>query len=709
MSFMSKNFLSDLTLHRSPPTFLEQTEEVVHQTTTWLKRKLRAKRRPAFITQFKEDKTHPTRLDKVIHWLKTGETDLSSNCKISKRKTETHNYFLSSTGALLCSTVGAFGFYPFYILGGLSMIYLSIPLFLKTIKDLSRGDINVETLYTVVMGGLAITGNFWVGNLTMLLYAVAEKITLLATDTTHKELIDVFKVHPDFVWVISDGVEVQCRFEDIHVGDIVAVHAGEMIPADGTVVEGIATIDQHILTGESQPVEKEFGQPVFATTMVLSGKISVKVEKAGNDSIVAKIGRILNETTDFKSSVQMRSQILSDRTVLPTLIFGAISLPLLGFEGALAVVSAHFKCKMNATAPLSALNHFKSASKQGILFKDGRSLDLLYGIDTIVFDKTGTLTQDEPTVTHIHCFVPDYTPQTVLCYAASAEVKQTHPIARAILRFARQQDVNVIPLDHATYKVGYGLQVVLDQHIVRVGSTRFMELEQLPISACIQQEIERCHQLAHSLILVAVDKMIVGGLELATTLRPEVHQVIAQLRRLPQIQSMYIISGDNEIPTRHLAQELGIDQYFAETLPQHKATLIEQLQREGKSICFIGDGINDSIALRKAQVSVSLRGASTIATDSAQIVLMDGTLEQLPALFTIAKHFHQNINLMFGVTVAPMIFGIASVFLFQFGLVPILIINKFGLIVALWVAMQPTWKPLPQSTMQLPTTDVEKA
>jgi len=160
---------------------------------------------------------------------------------------------------------------------------------------------------------------------------------------------------------------------------------------------------------------------------------------------------------------------------------------------------------------------------------------------------------------------------------------------------------------------------------------------------------------------------------------------------------MYIISGDNETPTRQLAQNLGIEHYFAETLPQQKAELIEQLQREGKSICYIGDGINDSIALRKAQVSVSLRGASAVAIDTAQIVLMDGTLTQLPALFEIAQSFYENINLMFGVTISPMVVGLASIFLLDFGLVEMVIINKFGVLGALWVALKASWKPLPQT------------
>jgi Cu2+-exporting ATPase len=651
-------------------------------------------------------KEHPPTRSKLLRqWFKTGETTPSTDAKLAKRKAQAQQLFLMTTGSLLFSSLGALGVPVFYWLGGIFLTVLAVPVCLLGLRDLSRGNININVLYLVVMGGMVVTGNFWAGNFSMFIYAIAEKLTLFATDTSQKELIDVFKIHPDFVYVVCDGAEIRRPFNTLQPGDVVAVHAGEMIPADGKVVAGMATVDQHVLTGEAQPVEKEPGQPVFATTVLLSGWVHLTVEKAGSETIAARIGQILNDTTDFKSTVQMRSQKLSDQSVLPTLILGAVSLPIVGVNGALAVVSAHFKAKMNATAPLSALNYFKQSSKQGILFKDGRSLDLLHGVDTIVFDKTGTLTQEEPEVWQIHRFETDLTEQTILQYAASAEAKQTHPIARAILSAARQQLLEPLPIDDAQYKVGYGLQVVLQGQVVRVGSFRFMEMEQLPISAEILEQAGQASQQTHTLVLVAIGPKVVGGIELAAALRPEAIQVVHQLRQLPQIKTLYIISGDNEAATCQLAQKLGIDHYFAETLPQHKAELIEQLQQEGRSICYIGDGINDSIALRKAQVSVSLRGASTVAIDTAQIVLMDGHLQQLPVLFEIAQDFRRNINWMFAVTIAPMLVGIGSVFLFHFGLIHILIINKIGLVGAVGVAMLPAWQPLPSPASPLLQTD----
>jgi len=283
----------------------------------------------------------------------------------------------------------------------------------------------------------------------------------------------------------------------------------------------------------------------------------------------------------------------------------------------------------------------------------------------------------------------------VLQYAASAEAAQDHALARALLHAAQQQALALLPLDEAEQQMGDGLQVVIQGQVVRVGSARFMATEQLPILATVAQRAQQASEQAHTLILVAVDQVILGGIELAAPLRPEARQAVEQLRQLPQIQAIYLLSSDSETPTRRLADELGIAHYVAEALPQRRAEWIEQLQKEGRSICFIGDGITDSIALRKAKVSVSLQSASSAKMDTAQIVLIDGQLTHLPTLFAVARSFRNNTNVMFGVTVAPMLVGLASIFLLQYGVVQVVLINKISLVASIGIAMLPVWRSHP--------------
>jgi Cu2+-exporting ATPase len=334
--------------------------------------------------------------------------------------------------------------------------------------------------------------------------------------------------------------------------------------------------------------------------------------------------------------------------------------------------------------PITLLNYLNLSSRNHVLIKDGRALELLHKVDTVIFDKTGTLTLEQPHVTTVH-LCADLDADTVLRHAAAAEQRQSHPIAKAILAAAQERNLSLPAIVDAHYELGYGLRVWLKEGdketegdtlpnevqsktqnlFVRLGSERFMAMEGITIPAKIEAIQAACHDVGHSLVLVAVGEQLVGSIELQPTIRPEAQAVIAALheRKLTTI----IISGDQEAPTRKLAQELNIDRYFANVLPEGKAKLVEQLQQEGRSVCFVGDGINDAIALKKAQVSVSLRGATTIATDTAQIVLMDQTLRTLPTLLDLSHELERNLMTSLFLVTVPCCLVIGGVFFFHVG------------------------------------------
>ena len=321
-----------------------------------------------------------------------------------------------------------------------------------------------------------------------------------------------------------------------------------------------------------------------------------------------------------------------------------------------------------------------------VFYKDGRSLELLAKVDTVVFDKTGTLTSETPHIEHIYSF-NGYDKDEVLIYAPSSEYKQTHPIAKAILYEAEQRKLKLIPIETTQYEVGYGIKVHQSGSLLRIGSKRFMNMEQIFISPEVIDIEHQANEMGYSLIYVAIDEKLAGVIELCPTLRPEIYQVIKSLRL--QKKEIYIISGDYESATKKLAEELGIKHYFAEVLPEEKAKLITQLQEQGKSICFIGDGINDSIAMKKAQVSISLHGASSVATDAAAVILLDGSLNTLERLFEIAESLRNNMKYNFITSVVPGIFCIGGVFLFNFGIVSSIILYNLSLATGVGNAMLP--------------------
>lgn len=550
-----------------------------------------------------------------------------------------------------------------------------------------RDKVHVNTLSSLTIIACLLDGYFVVAALTGFFYTFGVKLGMQVRNDSKQSLVNIFRQTSHTAWVLVDAVEVQTPIEHIQPGDRVVVSAGEIIPVDGLIVDGMASVDQHMLTGEAQPVEKSVGDRVFALTLLLSGRIQVAVEHAGHETTAAQIGELLNRTTDFKTGMQLRSDVLTQKTVWPLLLLGAASLPLLGPLGAVAILAAHFGNRVSAFGSIGILNYFRILSRHGILVKDGRTLELLRKVDTVVFDKTGTLTQEQPTLGTIHTCAA-YDENAVLTLAAAAEYKQTHPLARAILHSAEKRSLVLPTIADAAYKVGYGLSVHVAEGLVRVGSMRFIEHEGIAIPATIQAAQSACAAQGHSLVLVALNDEVIGALELLPTVRPEAHAIIQGLRER-KVKSIVIISGDHEAPTRKLAESLGIDRYFAETLPQNKAAIIEQLQAEGRTICYVGDGINDTIALKKAQVSVSLRGASTAATDTAQIILMDQSLKQLCMLFDLSREFSNTLERSFLFSLIPITLGIGGVYLAGLQVAHIVILKEACSLISLGNVIYP--------------------
>ena len=618
--------------------------------------------------------------------------DISSTgeeIELSDAEKEANRNVALAVSSLVLTAGGALLHPALTLLSMPCILYLSGWFFHRSYKYSKSGRLAIGLIDCILLPGTLLTGHFFAASLYFTFYYVSRQTLIKTEDHSTKSLVNVFGEQPRFVWIVKDGVEVEMAFDGVQRGDIVVVNAGETIAVDGTITDGRATIDQHMFTGESQPVEKGMGDEVFASTILLSGKIYVEVEKAGSETVAAQIGEILLHTSDFKDSIQSRGEQMVDKGAWPTLALSAVALPLLGPTAATSLLYSGFGYHMRIAAPITVLTFLQIASQNGILIKDGRALDLLGQVDTFVFDKTGTLTEEVPTVATIYT-CHGYSQDNLLTYAAAAEYKQTHPIARAILREARERGLSLPNINEAKYEVGYGLKVSIQEQLIRVGSHRFMEIEGIRIPLEMQKREDDGHEQGHSLVYVAINSQLGGAIELQPTIRPEAKEIVSQLRK--RQLSMYIISGDHEKPTKKLAQALGIENYFAETLPENKAQLIEQLQQEGKSVCFIGDGINDSIALKTANVSISLRGASSAATDSAQVIFMDGSLNKLILLLGLAKEMDINLKSSLVLTSIPALICIGGVFFFNFGLVSAIMLSNMGLAVSVSNALLPLLK-----------------
>ena len=574
--------------------------------------------------------------------------------------------------------------------------YTSFPSFRRAYDVLTKERrLGVDVLDSIVVLGCLASLQVFPGAILAWCLAFGRFLVRRTEDSSKKLLLGAFGKQPRYVWLVPNGklgddIEIRVPLHRLEKGDVVVVHTGEVVPVDGIIVDGLAMIDQHALTGESSPAEKGVGDRVFASTIMVAGKMYVAVEKSGSETATAQIAQILNDTAGYKLASQHRGEQLADKAVIPTLALGTLAWATIGSHGAVAALNSDLGTGIRMAAPLGMLSTLALCAQKGILVKDGRALDLLCEVDTVLFDKTGTLTRERPEVGRMIA-VNGFKPLQILRFAAAAERRFHHPIALAILQKAQELGLRLPSTDTTQYKVGYGIAVGIDGRRVRVGSRRFMEMEGVPLAREVEAVLDDAHREGHSIVMIAVDNELGGALELRASIRPEVSGIVRGLRERG-IKHIAIISGDHEAPTRKLAEELGMDRYFAQVLPADKADYVEQLQREGRKVCFVGDGINDAIALKKANVSISLRGATSIATDTAHVVFMEQGLGKLCELRDIARDLERNVRNSWIMILVPNIACIAGVFTLGFGIGASVVTNNVAALGALANGLWPMRK-----------------
>ncbi|MGA2649976.1 MAG: heavy metal translocating P-type ATPase [Terracidiphilus sp.] len=560
-------------------------------------------------------------------------------------------------------------------LGLVTYLYNAVPTMKNVEEALVREKkVNVDVLFFVADVLTFATKNYFTAAFGLTMIHAGRYQVIRAKDDSAKMLTHLFKELPQSVWTLVDGQEVEIPLADIRAGDFLIVTSGSVIPVDGVIQEGTAQIDQCALTGEAQPAEKGKDDPVFANTIVIAGKLLIRVDRSGADTTSAQIAAMLLNSVSFKTGVQLKGERWADQMSLPMLASSIALLPFIGPTSTAVFINSHFGARIMIFAPLTTLRHIREASLLGVLVKDGRALEQLCDVDTILFDKTGTLTTDQPEVKSVTAR-NGHTVQEILSYAATAERKLAHPIARAILKRARNEGVTAYEVQDSNYKIGFGVTVTVDGKLIRVGSIRFFQQEGIRIPKDVLRKQEESHASGNTFILVGIDRRIGGTLELEPQTRPKTREMIAQLRAFG-INHMGIVSGDDRTPTRKLAEDLGMDEYFYNVLPENKAKIVESLQAKGKVICFVGDGINDSIALQRANVSMSIAGATSIAKDMAEIIFMDGSLDHLVPLVELSRRLEINLQRSWILCIVPGFINLLGAFVLNFNVLAALLVNN---------------------------------
>lgn len=633
----------------------------------------------------------------------TKEFNPDTDISVEERWTDIGLIAATSSTAL---AVGGLFIPIFGLLSVPGLLIGSVPVYKDAYESLRyEKKITNNLLAALLQTALIGSGQLFLGNITPLAYFFNEKSKLMAKRELGQTLVSLLTTQQQLVTVaivstqtddqqgetgieITKYTEIQKRLDRVTKGEIVVIYAGEMIPIDGVIADGFGVVDERVLTGESQPIEKGRGALVFASTVVLSGKIFVQLQSSGQETLIGQVEEILNHTLYHVQERELWAQTLANSLALPTLVASGMVLPFLGIGGAMALIDANPLYRLSISGNTSLINFLNITSQENILVKDGRVLEAMEEVDIFIFDKTGTLTEDRLLVDWVYAF-DGYKETDVIYYAALAEQKQSHPIAQAILAKAQAWAIVYSPVDAIEYKLGLGLVLALDDYSVYVGSPRFIVAEGISLSAALGEIIDTSQSQGKSLVLVAIDHVVIGAIELAAAARAEAAALVTKLRTYPQVNAIMIVSGDHEAPTRRIARELGIDDYYAEKFPEDKAQLIKLLQEQGHTVCFVGDGINDAIALKQADISISLRGASSLATGTAQVILLDDNLENIDLLLDLTHRFEKNQKRSMALVLGTSGLALVGALFWQVKLGQAIVLTTSGFLMAIGVSFGP--------------------
>ncbi len=523
-------------------------------------------------------------------------------------------------------------------------VWRSIAFVWKGVRCLLHRKLEVEVLDALSIGVSVLRGDFSTAGSVMFLLNLG---SLLEEWTRKKSLDDLARsmaLNVDKVWVRSQGTEVLLPLTKVQPGDEIVVRSGNMVPLDGTVIEGEAMVNQAALTGESMPVRKANGATVYAGTVVEEGECVFLAKAAGGANRYDKIVAMIEESEKLKSSTENRALELADKLV-PWCLAGTVVTYALtrNVTRAISILMVDFSCALKLSMPLAVLSAMRECGTAHITVKGGKYLEALAKADTIVFDKTGTLTRATPQVVDIIPF-SNSEKDDVLRLAACLEEHFPHSMANAVVRAAREQGLAHEEMhSEVEYIVAHGIASRVGGERVVIGSYHFVFEDEHCIVPADEQEKFDQMPAEYSHLYMAASGQLVGVICIADPLRPEAASVLRQLHKLG-IRNTVMMTGDSYRTAEAIARQVGVDQFFAEVLPEDKANFVQKAKAEGRTVVMIGDGINDSPALSAADIGIAIHSGAAIAREIADVTIKADSLEELVTLKTIANALQHRVS-----------------------------------------------------------------
>ncbi len=571
---------------------------------------------------------------------------------------------------------------PALLIGGV-IAAAAVPLFSRVVDTtVKEHQLDADIMDALWISINTLKGDFVGPALMISLIESGKALRDTTARAAERQALDILNGSDQYAWVERDGKERRLPLKKVRIGDRVIVYPGDLIPVTGRVLRGTALIDEHKLSGESTLVCRCEGQVVHASTLVIEGKVCILTKRTGNNTRLGLAVQLMQAAPVHDTRVENYASTVANIAIVPTLCLSATIFALIGDTNrALAPLQLDFSNGIGIAVPTTILAALTYAARNCVYIRCGRALEVLARTDTVIFDKTGTLTQGNAAVVAIQTADEGTEPSVVLSLAASAEQGNTHPVASAILRYAKENGVQTRKCETRDYRIGMGIAAQINGQNIMVGSNRLMQQEAVDLDS-IHRRYPDINSSSNSLVYVARNGELLGVILYADPVRPETASVVATLRG--QGVDTYMLTGDNQRVANDVACKLGIDlsNTYAEVLPRNKIEIVCGLHDSGRTVAFVGEGINDVAALAYADVSVSFAGGCALARETADVILLDDDLRSLTHAIDIAKRAMEIIYQDAAIAVIPNIGVVLAGIVFALDPILELIISSGAAIIA---------------------------
>ncbi|PBJ46962.1 heavy metal translocating P-type ATPase, partial [Mycobacterium avium] len=541
-------------------------------------------------------------------------------------------------------------------------VFTGYPFLRGALRSLRSGRAGTDALVSAATVASLVLRENVVALTVLWLLNIGEYLQDLTLRRTRRAISELLRGSQDTAWIRLEHNEIQVATDTLRIGDEVVVHDHVAIPVDGEVIDGEAIVDQSAITGENLPVSVVVGMPVHAGSVVVRGRLVVRARAVGNQTTIGRIITRVEEAQHDRAPIQTVGENFSRRFVPTSFIVSAITLAVTGdVRRAMTMLLIACPCAVGLATPTAISAAIGNGARRGILIKGGSHLEQAGQVDAIVFDKTGTLTVGRPVVTNIVAMHKDWEPEQVLAYAASSEIHSRHPLAEAVIRSTEERHITIPPHEECEVLVGLGMRTWADGRTLLLGSPSLLQAEKVKVSKKAKEWVDKLRRQAETPLLLAVDGTLVGLISLRDEVRPEAAGVLKKLRA-NGIRRIVMLTGDHPDIAAVVADELGIDEWRAEVMPEDKLAAVRDLQEEGFVVGMVGDGINDAPALAAADIGIAMGLAGTdVAVETADVALSNDDLHRLLDVRDLGSRavdvIRENYGMSIAVNAAGLIIG----------------------------------------------------